>query len=155
MQQSLLTEVGAYFGSIQQESRFLNDFVLGGVNDIIGRSRSDLRYPLLWLEPPTLIPSDNGAGNIMASRDLGIVVLDKVQDGETELQAYERTEQLSIDVLSHIMKHNRLRQFGFDLNKVKMEPVSTLFVNNERGWRLAFPLEAGLNLSFDETRWNN
>lgn len=154
MQQSLLTEVAGYFRSIKEESLFFKDFVVGGAAEIMDLSRSELTYPVLWLELPTMAPGDNGAGNITATRDLGVVVLDQLRETDaSELEAYERTEQLVVDLLSHVLKHGRLRQFGFDLNKVKVEPISTLFVDNERGWRLAFPLEAQLNLSFDPTRW--
>ena len=152
MRTSLLAELRAYGQQLVDEHVALRSFQSGAAADILAASRGELRYPVLWLEIPDLRPEDNGAGLVQAVRDVGLVVLDQIGE-KTQDEVFDSTEQLAIDVLSRLLHDRRLRQFGFDLNKARVEAVSTLFVDNERGWRLGFPLTAALDLCYDASRW--
>jgi hypothetical protein len=154
MNNSLLSTLHTYFKQLATEHVQLSTFLQGGANEILSSSRSALEYPMLFAEVPDLMPADNGAGNVSASRNIGLVVLDIVGDRE-EAQVWESTEQLAFDVLSRLQHDGRLRQFDFNLNNVKVEPVSTLFLDNERGWRISFPLTTSLNLCYEPAKWTN
>lgn len=147
----------AYFRSLQEKHKELKSFVHGASERIISQSRSELEYPCFWLETPVLHLSENQANNVTGDRICAFVVL-KNAPTENELEQdliWNETEAIALDILSRIRKDQRTLNFRFDFNLVTMEPISTLHVDNEYGWRVEFRLKNFVELCYNPSKWND
>jgi len=147
----------AYFRQVALEHLVLNDFIHGTTADIMGKGRSDLKYPLLWLETPSLKIKTNEAGHTEGTRSFAFIILWNVHKDEATPeqidQVWELTEAIALDVLTRMKQDNKKRLFKFDPGEVSLDPISTLFIDNDYGWRVELNLEKYLNLCYDPTKW--
>ena len=145
----------AYFRQLAQEHIQINDFIHGTAADVMGKSRSDLNYPLLWLETPYLKINDNQVGNIEGVRSSAFIILWNTPEKTAEEidLVWEKTEVIALDVLSRMRKDAKARLFHFRLSEASLDPISTLFIDNDYGWRVEFGLDKKLDLCFDPTKW--
>ncbi|WP_375418145.1 hypothetical protein [uncultured Hymenobacter sp.] len=144
-----------YFRRLAAEHVELQSFVHGAAGRIISGSRSGITYPCLWLETPTLALSEKDGTAPLGRRHCAFVVLLGVPTDDYEAQdaGWALTEGLALDVLSRMVRDRKARQFSFSLNEHPLEPVATLTVDNEIGWRLEFTLEQYVPLPYQESRW--
>ena len=146
-----LTDLIAYFRSLSEQLRPINSFIYGAPDRIFSGTRSGLEYPILWLEAPDYGFSDNGAGQPTLDPSLGLVVL--VQQGDDPDQAYADAQRWLLELLRRVHHDSRLARFGFALAKVRINPISTLSVDEECGYRAEFPLQEFFDLRLDESLW--
>ena len=131
-------------------------FVHGATGRIIAGSRSKLTYPCLWLETPTLSFEEKDGTAPLGKRRCAFVVLHKVPaDSYAEQDAgWALAEDIALQVLSYLLKDRKARTFSFSLNEHGLEPVATLTVDNEIGWRLEFELaQYAPAVAYDATKW--
>ena len=131
-------------------------FVHGATGRIIAGSRSKLTYPCLWLETPTLGFEEKDGTAPLGKRRCAFVVLNKVPaDSDAEQDAgWALAEAIALQVLSYLLKDRKARKFAFTLNEHGLEPVATLTVDNEIGWRLEFELaQYAPAVAYDATKW--
>ena len=145
----------AYFRQLAGQHVELKDFVHGAAGRIIAGSRSDLSYPLLWLETPTLTLSDKDGTSPYGQRHSAFVVLQSASTSDYEAQdaAWAQTEALALDVLSYLRRDRNARRFGFSLDGGSLEAVATLSQAGEIGWRFEFSLGDFVPLKYDASRW--
>lgn len=146
----------AYFRRLAQQHQVLRgSFVHGAAGRIIAGSRSELSYPLLWLETPTLTLSDKDGTAPYGQRHSAFVVLASAPPGDYEAQdaAWAQTEAIALDVLSYLWADKKRRKIKFDLSERPLEAVATLTVAGEIGWRYEFSLGDYVPLKFEATRW--
>jgi len=145
-----------YFKQLASEHVELKgSFVHGAAGRIISGSRSDFTYPLLWLETPTMVLTDKDGTAPFGTRQGAFVVLLSAPTNDYDAQdaAWIQAEALALDVLSYLRRDKKLRKHTFDLTDRPLEPVATLSVAGEIGWRYEFGLGDFLPLTFDATRW--
>ncbi|MBO2007569.1 hypothetical protein [Hymenobacter negativus] len=131
-------------------------FVHGATGRIIAGSRSKLTYPCLWLETPTLGFEEKDGTAPLGKRKCAFVVLQKVPaDDYAEQDAgWAQAEAIALQVISYLLKDRKARKFSFSLNERDLEPIATLTVDNEIGWRLEFELaEYSPDVRYDATKW--
>jgi hypothetical protein len=155
MEQNKLTDFIAYFRQLAAEHVELQgSFVHGSSGRIIAGTRSGIKYPCLWLETPSLALSDKDGTAPYGKRTAALVILQSVPVGNYEAQdvQWEKTEQLALEVLSRMRHDKKARKFDFDLNG-DLEPISTITVDNEIGWRFEFDLGKHVPMCYDASRW--
>jgi len=156
MEPNKLPDFIDYFRQLAAGHVELKTFVHGAAGRIISGSRSGITYPCLWLETPTLGFSEKDGTAPLGRRHCAFVVLEKVPGDDYEAQdaGWAATEQIALDVLSYMLRDRKARKFTFMLNERPLEPVATLTVDNEIGWRFEFELEQYLpSFKFDPSRW--
>lgn len=147
----------AYFRQLATEHRQLaGSFVHGPVRRIVEGGRSGLRYPLLWLETPALILKEKDGTDPSGRRECAFLVLinsssKKETDAEQDA-TWARAERIALDVISRMRRDKKRRLFSFTGN-ITLEPVNTLTVSNEYGWRVEFELEQPAGLCYDASQW--
>ena len=159
MQQKLdtLPDFIGYFRQLAEANLALKgSFVHGATSRIISGSRSDIKYPCLWLETPTLALSEKDATTAPEGKRLcAFVVLQNVpaDDDKAQDAGWAASEQIALDVLSRMIKDRKARKFGFELNDKPLEPIATLTVDNEIGWRYEFELTSYVRVKYEPARW--
>ncbi len=138
----------AYFKQLAAMLPEIKSFVHGGSDRIMSASRSDLQYPCFWLETPGMAPKKNDAGHATADRIGGIVILMNSPDADPDAQdlIWEQTEDIIIKVLAQMIKDSKARKINFDVNSAQVDAISTLFVDNDFGWRMEFKFNSDINL---------
>jgi hypothetical protein len=147
-----LTALTNYCRGLQAQLLPLNSFTSGGPEKIFAGTRSGLKYPILWMEIPEYNFGDNHAQETTISPDMGLVVL--VQKGRDPDAARALALTYALELVKKLHHDNRTQRFGFDLRKARLQPVDTLGVDDELGYRIGFPLESFFDLRLDETLWN-
>jgi hypothetical protein len=131
-------------------------FVHGAAGRILAGSRSKITYPCLWLETPTLGFEEKDGTAPLGKRRCAFVVLQKVAtDSYAEQDAgWAQAEAIALQVISYLLRDRKARKFSFTLNERDLEPVATLTVDNEIGWRLEFELaQYAPSVAYDAAQW--
>lgn len=145
-----------YFRDLAGAHVALKGFAHGPVSRIIGGARSENEYPMLWLETPTLGLLDKDGTAPFGQRSAAVVILQSVPRDDYPAQdaGWAETEALALDVLSRLRKAHKAREISFgSFDGLQLEPVATLSVANEIGWRFEFSLGDYVPLTYDATRW--
>lgn len=151
-----LTDFIAYFKTISEQHKEIKSFVHGPSQRIVSQTRSDLEYPCLWLETPSTIITENGADNVQGNRVGAFVVLKNAQVDSTEQEdlIWAETESIALDIISKIKRDQKLHSFRLSFKNIPLEPISTLFIDNDYGWRIEFRLENNIELCYNPAKWN-
>ncbi|MBF9239480.1 hypothetical protein I2I05_18955 [Hymenobacter sp. BT683] len=145
-----------YFRQLAGANRALaGSFVHGSAGRIISGSRSGMTYPCLWLETPTLGFSEKDGTAPLGRRQCAFVVLQDVPSDDYDAQdaGWAASEQIALDVLSRMVRDRKKRKFSFTLNERPLEPIATLTVDNEIGWRFEFELSSYVEMQYEPSRW--
>jgi hypothetical protein len=151
-----LPDLIQYFRDLAEKHVELKGFAHGPVSRIIAGSRSDNDYPLLWLETPTLGLLDKDGTAPFGQRSTAFVVLLSAPRDDYAAQdaAWARAEEIALDVLSYLRKAHKAHEIALSsLDNTQLEPVATLSVANEIGWRYEFSLGDYVSLSYGKARW--
>ncbi|MCC2546434.1 hypothetical protein LJY25_08255 [Hymenobacter sp. BT175] len=155
MDQNKLSDFIAYFRQLAAEHVVLKgSFVHGSSGRILSGTRTGITYPALWLETPSLNLNDKDGTVPYGKRSAAFVILQSVPVGDYAAQdvQWEMTEQLALEVLSRMRQDKKARKFDFELSG-DLEPISTITVDNEIGWRFEFDLGKYVPICYDATRW--
>ena len=121
----------------------IKDFVWGDSRRIIGKSRSELDYPCLFLEVPTFQLSDNfGNDRTGAARSaFSILINSEVDDWDKQNTIWNDTYKIGLRVLGQMMQDRKTNGFYFNINGVLIEPIQSFIVDNDYGYRFEFVIE--------------
>ncbi|WP_460578055.1 hypothetical protein [Hymenobacter coalescens] len=155
MERNTLTHFIQYFRQLAAEHVELKCFVHGPTARIVDSSRSGTTYPCLWLETPSLQFFDKDGTAPNGQRRAAFVVLLQKAKGDYDAQdlQWEAAERLALDVLSRLRRDKKARRFTFSLDGGELEPINTLTVDNEIGYRFEFELGKVVELCYDKSRW--
>lgn len=144
-----LTNFVDYFRTWADQDADVRFFLFGGVEKgvEVARSHPDFDYPMCWLEEPMITTLDNGAGDYSELYQVGITVLGEAPDDDYEKQL--QVQQLALTILYRLQKQlrldNRNGKLICELSGMKKEPISQLWLDNHRGWRLELQCTFNLN----------
>ncbi|MDO7851580.1 hypothetical protein [Hymenobacter convexus] len=157
MEPNKLPDFIDYFRQLATANLSLNgSFVHGAAGRILSQSRSGLDYPCLWLETPSLAFEEKDGTAPLGKRRCAWVVLQKVPHDDYEAQdaGWAQAEHLALQVLSRMLRDRKKRRFHFSLNTNPLEPIATITVDNEIGFRLEFELEQYVpDLAYNAALW--
>jgi hypothetical protein len=140
-----------YFKDFADSNTALNgSFYYGNADRIIGAHRSQLVYPVLWLETPTVQPVMRGGtqssfGMVFQS---AFVILHNAQGDITEDEQKtieDNTLAIAWDLIRTIFASAEADEFDFDMTTTRIEPINTFMVDNDHGWRVEFSIETDFN----------
>jgi hypothetical protein len=150
----------SFFQTLAANNIALQDFVLGDSQRIIGDSRSEISYPVLWLESPDMKVMDNKASNFLGEFTGAFSILDNIPPDDYTAQdaAMESTYQIALQAISYMLKNRRGRidspEFTLDLNSITLNPIASLLVDNCYGWRVEFRFTENIGICYDASKWN-
>ena len=146
-----------YFRSMVETSNYFKFFESGGTEKIVSeRLVSDLRsrvdYPLLFLEWPFLNLNDFGSENTQLKFRAGFVVLE--DPAKDDWEAQDAAMQSTLNAAHQVLHKMRIdstgldkRFFYFDLNRISIDPIDNLLIDNAYGWRVEFEVINPINIS--------
>ena len=140
------------------------DFAHGGTREINQISKSDLDYPCLWLETPSLLPKDNNLGNARLQWRTGVAIItssSKINEAlDTQANPnlardtlYNSTYLIALDIMRKIKKDYREAKLELRINTVSLDPIDQLFVDNVIGWRLEVSMDFNFNLAYNPAKF--
>jgi len=156
-EQNTLTGFISYFRNMADKHVAIEDFFHGASGDILSKSRSNLKYPCLWLETPSLVFQDNDAEQITADRIGAFVILWNAPNKKpAELDViWADCELMVYDVLARMRRDRKKGKFNFSLNGTSAEAISQMFTDNDYGWRVEFKMGKFVPICFDKTKWKD
>jgi hypothetical protein len=145
-------EFRQFFKTIQERNKSINSMVYGKEGRLLNMMPK-LQYPVLWVYPPSMRPRTNEGGHSYYIRECTFVVLKNAKPGDTDQEdlVWDETEEITLQVLSY-MKKNR-KNFHYNQDSVKMDPVDKMFVDNTFGWWIDFTMDDPIELCYDESKW--
>jgi len=156
MTSNTLPEYENYFKEIARTNKLIKGFVMGGADDIISASRSDINYPGLWLEIPNMVFTDNGTDQIEGQRHGAITVLKNGEYTPAQKAAVlQECETILLQILGKMRKDRKARLFSFSLHGSTAEAISQLFVDNDYGWRLEFHIDKNIEVCYHAEHWDS
>jgi hypothetical protein len=156
MEGNTLTAFIAYFRELATlHVALAGSFVHGAAGRIISGTRTSIKYPCLWLETPTMVLTEKDGTVPDGRRSCAFAILKSVPLNDYNAQdlGWEETERLALDVISRMRRDRKARKFSFIINNAQLEPVATLTVDNEIGWRFEFELGNPVPVCYEPARW--
>jgi hypothetical protein len=147
-----------YFRTLSEKSSYFKFFETGGTEKIVNeRLVSDLRgrvsYPVLFVEWPFLHLNDFGSSNTQLTFRSAFVVLE--DPAKDDWKAQDMAMQSSLDATLQVLNQMRIDNGGlnkkflyFDLNKISIDPIDNLLIDNAFGWRCEFEVINPVSINF-------
>lgn len=151
-----------YFSNLADQHTDLQDFVVGPDERILSRERSDLSFPVLWLEDPELQMQE--ADELQLSYNSRILILQNVgaqANFDEQKQALEDTGTIALELV------NRLRQdsengstqdaffFIFSYSDARLSPITTALNDGDWGWAIEFIIRRPAENCVDTNNWQD
>lgn len=149
-------EFKSYFEQLASEHQGIKSFVHGDARRFQAKSRSEIEYPCLWLETPSQKFIDN-TGNTHIESTGAFVILHNAPAGDADAQdqIWSDTNQIALDVISRIRKDSKDRTQFIKSDFFGIDPIDTLFVANDYGWRVEFSVKKTKELCYNSSIWTD
>lgn len=136
-----LAEIQAYFENIAEVHPDINDFVVGDSEQILSLDRSNLSYPVLWLETPTVNWSIRE--NPARTYDTNFVVLINSPADTWQHQQYilNRTLTITEQILSKIKDDHSDGKLVKLENRATSNPILGYGHDHDWGWRTRLSID--------------
>ena len=140
-----------YFEALVAASVKIKSFEYGGARKILEREQSNLDSPWLWLELPNIGYSNNETDALVKTFDFAIVIAgsaiyDNFQDQEA---MRDLCEQIIEQVILKIAN-----DFSLDETQFQIEPVTSVFNDNNHGWKCDIKLQSYSTICLNTSFWN-
>jgi hypothetical protein len=126
--------------------------VYGDATRLIALSRSSLRYPVLHIGRPIIVPTDNGAGHIQTDFHLEIIVLAQIENsGYAELEEAEclKAESTALDILLEfdrlLRKAAIADEIDYNSTTTEIQPTFPGYIDKATGFKLVCAISTGAN----------
>lgn len=147
-------EIKAYFQEIASLHPSLKSFVHGDVRRFTAATRSELEYPCLWLETPNQKFEDNDTFTGVIN-SAAFIVLKNAETGDADAQdlIWSETNEIVWDIISKIRQDSGGRSQFINSKFFSIDPLDTLFVANDYGWRVEFTIKKKKALCYNPELW--
>lgn len=114
--------------------------VIGDYEDIISRERTDIQYPCLWIETPS-VRYDGDNDSVKEIYEGAIVILHNGSNIDPQVVAANLASTFLIarDFLFRISLYDNL----MSITRRRLDAIATLGNDNDQGWRFSFEIEQG------------
>lgn len=142
-----------YFRDLVASHTSLQTFEVGNSERILSRERSELTYPLLWLEYPDIsMYWQGGYKGRYASAFL--VLLPAPADDWTQEEADLNTAlQYCYEILAKMNEDSEEGEFEFELEKCALMPKEKWSGDNDWGWRVDFSIIGAIDDCVNDAVW--
>lgn len=147
----------SYFQSIADSHTEINDFHFGEVDIIQNNLKSDVIYPVLWLEPYAEIRvRDAKSDNFLGVRACSLTILGKPESESFEdIDSFEAfCENVIIDILSKLLRDFNNNDVLTDINGYIISRIRPTFSDHLFGAHLEFNYVSPLKLIYNSDKWN-
>lgn len=152
-----LEEIKSYFESIANSHTEINSFQYGGLERILNRQlEPETDYPLLFLETPSFNFSGT-AENASTKPSISFAILCQAPSDDIEAQDNSQNVafEIAIDIISKMNEdYISDNTFKFSLQGSRLDPVDTITLSGDIGWRFEFTIEDPLAICFNPLKWN-
>jgi hypothetical protein len=129
--------------------------IVGDIRRFLEETRSDLTYPLLWVEYPNMYLSKIDAGGMWYEASTGFTVLknEEVGDHEKADLIWRETASIATDLVLRLNQISKAEGFEFEFSSLPMEPINPLTVANDFGWRVGFRIKRAVSSCINSDKW--
>jgi hypothetical protein len=129
--------------------------VVGDIRRFLEETRSELTYPLLWVEYPNMYLSRNDSGGMWYEASSGFTILknEEVGDHDKADDIWRETASIATDVILKLHAIARTSGFEFEFSSLPMEPINPLTVANDFGWRVGFRIKRLVSSCINPDKW--
>lgn len=151
-----LIELKAYFKTIADTHTQIESFQYGGLKRILSRNEfPDLKFPLLFLEKPSFkFTGDNQ--NVLGTPHAAFVILKNAKVGSPSDQDTVEQDmyQIALDIIAKMNKDRYDNVLSwFTPNGSTLDPIDTITLDGDIGWRYEFALSNPVDLCFNPLKW--
>jgi hypothetical protein len=133
----------------------IQSIVIADYDDIITRERTDLQYPCLWIETPTVrYRGDNDS--VREIYEGALVILQNGSNLDPDIVASNLKETFII--AREFLFRIALYENKMSITNKELSAIATLGNDNDQGWRLSFDIEQPFDtddVCIDPTRWTD
>ncbi len=152
-------EYNHYFESIAFQNLLLNGAIhIGDSWRIIGRMRSRINYPAMWLERPVIeITLDNDDDTPMARLKGALSIVGGVatDDWDGQEALLQLCNTIARQVIARLKRDADLNYFDLEF-PITAEPLATVMADDCYGWRIEYTIPVrDWTECFDEANWQN
>jgi hypothetical protein len=137
-----------YFENLSaQHIALKGSFYFGNVERILGGTRSDIAYPVLWLESPDIAFSERGNGTVAQFSCAFIIMSNTATDDYAAADAANfATHKIALDVLGYL-QHFCDDDFFYSeiIDGAQLLPLTAFGIDNAVGWRCEFKILTPFN----------
>jgi hypothetical protein len=149
----------SYFESIAKTGTpkltALQDFYTGGVNEIQQSILSDLSYPCLWLESPSVPMSGIGRDNenVMFMGAFVILINCDPNDFALKRSLQQQAFVIACDVISKMKEDYINRDLNIDPS-FTLDPIDSMLIDSCAGYRVEFKINNSFSICYDDSKWS-
>lgn len=146
-------DLKAYFLDLATKHKEVNgSFVHGDARRFTAASRSTITYPCLWLETPFQSLNEEVLSNSGA-----FVILWNApeKDPAAEDEIWAKTNRIALEFIARIRKDAKQRKHYIAAENFTIDPLDSLFVDNDFGWKVEFKLKNQQQLCDNPNLWND
>lgn len=149
----------AYFLDLATRHKEINgSFQHGDARRFQAATRSALEYPCLWLEPPQFKLKHNGGGSFQLSSYGAFTILWNAPSADADRQdeLWTQTNRIAMQFIAKLQQDVKARLGGMiDVDELDIDPIDTLFVDNDLGWRVEFRIKNTQDVCVNQEDWND
>jgi len=140
-----IAELNNYFSDLTNRVAGLKQFVVGNSEKILTVDRSNLTYPVLWLETPSGNWSMQNAPSL--NLEVYFVILENtpVDAWQREQYVLSRTLDLTGEVLRILKEDAENNLIDIDISRVNSDPILGYGTDNDYGWRTRVTFQIGVS----------
>lgn len=144
-----------YFQNLAAEHVDICDFAVGNSKRILNRERSEIKYPCMWLEYPSIHPKfDEDRTDITFRSSLIVFENAQLDDWNREDYVLNKTSRIMIDLIRRI--NQDCEEGVFETAKItEMEPIETMSHDNDFGWRVEIVITDSIDDCCDECKFTS
>lgn len=143
-----------YFEAIATAHTAINDFIFdNGREEVIDRLRSNIAYPVMWLDAYSNRLNDNKGDQLLGSKTGSLVVMQRPTPDRDANDIEADCEQIIVDIISRIRKDWQEGIVHVQFSNFNYAPIQPMFVDALHGVRLEFVILDPVNLTYNTEKW--
>ncbi len=135
----------------------LKDFYCGESSEIIQATLSELQYPCLWLEDPSIRFGGVGRDGETCGFNGAIIILWNcpLDDFLLRRELKQKCFLIAVDILGRMVKDMQERELNLDPDSVSGDVISSMLVDGATGWRFEFYIKDPVAICYDSNKFKS
>lgn len=148
----------SYFRKLAWQHKALRaSFYVGDSWVLIGAQRSDVVYPVMWLERPIIRPVFAPDGDSLRMRIEGafsIVANAATDDYDKQEAMLAQCQVIASQIINRAKQDSDNNEFDLYVDTIRMDSLAVLMTDDLHGWRVEYSLQTnGWDDCVDATAW--
>jgi len=129
-----------YFRELADSHVNINSFQVGNSERILNRQRSDIDYPILWLEVPDVSIFQLGGYKARYSSRLLVLKDSAADDWDGEDASLNICLKIMFEILTKMEEDADDGEFEFVMSDASIQPKTKWSADDDHGWALDFSI---------------